>query len=118
MARLEKRRTIGLMELYNAVGKAVLAGEKEIVIDGDLDLTGAGSRLMRLPDNLTVHGDMNVSYTNLDHLPEGLKVDGDIYVQESGVLRASRDLHIGGRIGGTLIGLERNWHNLQHFWPA
>jgi len=45
-----------------------------------------------LPDNLTIHGNLNIEYTNITSLPHNLKVDRFIYIRRNQITLLSNKL--------------------------
>ena len=70
----------------------------DLTVNGNLRLEGTGLRI--LPSNLTVKGYLWISEQGVDGLPSGLKVVGDLYLGETETygLKLPEDVEIGGTI--------------------
>ena len=69
-----------------------------LTVNGNLRLEGTGLRT--LPSNLTVKGYLWLSEQGIDSLPSGLKVEGDLYLGDTETygLKLPEDVDIGGTI--------------------
>src|SRR5581483_3644904 len=119
----EKSTMAGIVELYNEVVK----GNKEIRIEGDLDLMNtdvtvlpdnlkvggslylSNTRVTALPDNLEVGEGLYLSGTGVTTLPDNLKVGGDLFLKNTGVTALPDNL----KVGGNVVGLEENRKRLR-----
>lgn len=70
---------------------------------GGQDLSG--SRLSKLPSNLTVTGALNVSNTQLTALPPGLTVQGELNISGTAVSELPADLKVSGSINASNTGI-------------
>ena len=55
----------------------------------------------KLPDNLTVYGDLDLSDTPITSLPSGLKVGGGLFLEGTQIKQLPSDLKVGGGLGLT-----------------
>lgn len=70
--------------------------EGRCIHDGKLRLNALA--LTRLPDNLTVNGDLDVEYNNIEELPKGLIVNGTLLCQRNNLTKLPDDLKVGWSI--------------------
>ena len=63
------------------------------VVKGDVKLEGA---VKRLPDHLTVQGNLRLNGTQIVELPVALIVEGDLFLYKTGIGKLPADLTIGG----------------------
>ena len=53
----------------------------------------------KLPDNLTVYGDLDLYRTQITSLPSGLKVGGNLYLESTSIKELPSGLKVGGDLG-------------------
>lgn len=51
--------------------------------------------LYRLPENLTIDGDLVIMYTPFTELPKKLKISGDLYIGGTAISKLPDNLHVG-----------------------
>lgn len=94
------RKVAGISELYNAVMK----GLEHICIDSDLDLSNLA--IERLPDNLTVIGNLHLGgCSGITEMPNNLSVVGSLFLKGTKVKVLPASLSVGDTVylAGTCI---------------
>jgi hypothetical protein len=68
----------------------------ELINIGILEQDGQWYDILNLPENFTVKGDLDISYTKIKELPEGLIVGGDLDIRNTQIQELPEGLHVNG----------------------
>ncbi len=76
---IEERKGKRTPLLYKLLHAPNSIAEKDLTVKGDLKISNRWPAL-HLPDNLTVLGDLDLAYSNIEELPKNLKTKGMLLI--------------------------------------
>lgn len=92
----EAEKKNALTNLFNHITEHLGSNEERIIFEGYLSLQY--KNIYRLPDNLTVTGDLILTLSDILELPKGLRVGGDLKIGGTLIKHLPPDLEVTGRV--------------------